>query len=197
MTDYFSLLGFERSPWLEPEAVNARFFELSASAHPDRVHGGGEAAVKVANQSFAELNAAAACLREPRERLKHLLELETGSKPGATQAVPSEVMDLVMRAGQTCRSVDQFMAERAKASSPIMQAQLFAQGLEWSDRVAEMQTAVNELRTKAEEEVKRITSKWPEEKPILDLQKLAHIFATVGRWEGQLKERFAALAAFA
>jgi hypothetical protein len=35
------------------------------------------------------------------------------------------------------------------------------------------------------------------EKPLLELQKLAHDFATVARWEGQLKERFAALAAFA
>jgi DnaJ-domain-containing protein 1 len=193
MTDYFSLLGFERSPWLDAEAVQARFLERSAEAHPDRVHGD-EAAMKEANQRFADLNAAAACLREPRERLQHLLELETGSKQNFAQAIPNELMDLVMRVGETCRSVDEFLKERAKASSPMMQAQFFGQGLEWSDRVSELMSAVNELRTRAEAQLKGIASGWPAEKPISELQKLAHVFATVARWEGQLKERFAALA---
>jgi len=194
MTDYFALLGFERSPWLDVEAVNTRFLERSAEAHPDRVHRDADA-IKEATQRFAELNAAAACLREPRERLQHLLELETGSKQNFAQSIPNELMDLVMRVGQTCRSVDQFLAERGKATSPIMQAQLFAHGLEWSDRVSELLTAVNTLRIQAETQLKDIASRWPADKPILELQKLAHVFATVARWEGQLKERFGALAA--
>jgi DnaJ-domain-containing protein 1 len=194
VTDYFALLGFERSPWVEAEEVSARFLELSSKAHPDRVHGGGDEAVREANQRFAELNAAAACLREPRERLQHLLELETGSKQNFAQAIPGELMDLVMRVGQTCRSVDQFLAERAKATSPTVQAELFGKGLEWSDRVGELQQAVGELRVTAERDLKEIAERWPAEKPILELQKLAHVFATVARWEGQLKERFAALA---
>jgi curved DNA-binding protein CbpA len=193
MTDYFALLGFSRSPWLDLEAVNAHFLERSAEAHPDRVHGDQEA-MKEANRRFAELNAAAACLREPRERLQHLLELETGSKQNFATAIPSELMDLVMRVGQTCRSVDQFLTERAKASSPIVQAQLFGQGLEWSDRVSELMNAVNEMRLRAEAQLIELASHWPAEKPIPELQKLAHVFATVARWEGQLKERFSALA---
>jgi len=194
MTDYFALLGFERSPWLDVEAVNARFLERSAEAHPDRVHGD-ESAMKEANRRFADLNAAAACLREPRERLQHLLELETGSKQNFAQAIPNELMDLVMRVGQTCRSVDQFLAERGKATSPMMQAQLFGQGLEWSDRVSELMNAVSEMRVRAEARLKELSNRWPAEKPIAELQKLAHVFATVARWEGQLKERFATLAA--
>ena len=195
MTDYFALLGFERSSWLEVEEVNARFLELSSKAHPDRVHGEGDEAVRDANRRFAELNAAAVCLREPRERLQHLLELETGSKQNFAQAIPAELMDLVMRVGQTCRSVDQYLAERTKATSPMVQAQLFGQGLDWSDRVNELQQAVGDLRGKAEIDLKEIAEHWPAEKAIPQLQRLAHVFATVARWEGQLKERFAALAA--
>jgi DnaJ-domain-containing protein 1 len=195
MKDYFALLNFERRPWFGPEEVNARFVELSAAAHPDRVHGAGAEEVRGANERFAELNSAAACLRDSKERLHHLIQLETGAAPAWAQSIPSELMDLFGRVGQVCREVDQFLMERAKASSPMVQAELFARGLDWTSRLEELQAAIGNLRAQAEAELKAISEKWPAEKPIERLKTIAYIFATTGRWEGQLKERFGALAA--
>ena len=105
MTDYFALLNLPRSPWLEPEMVQARFLELSAAAHPDRVHGEPNEVLKSANAQFSELNAAAVCLREPRDRLNHLLQLETGSASGAAaaQSISPDSIELMTKVGQSCR----------------------------------------------------------------------------------------------
>ena len=194
MTDYFTLLNFERRPWLEADEVNARFVQLSAGAHPDRVHGAGAEEVRGANDRFAELNAAAACLRDPKERLHHLIQLETDAAPSWAQSIPSELMDLFARVGQVCRDVDQFLAERANASSPMLQAELFARGLDWTSQVEELQRTIANLRAQAEADLKAISEKWPAEKPIEPLKAIAYIFATTRRWQAQLKERFAALA---
>jgi len=79
MTDCFELLQEPRRPWLDADALKARFLKLSAAAHPDRFHGGTESERAQANDRSAELNAAYNTLRETRDRLFHLLELERGA----------------------------------------------------------------------------------------------------------------------
>ena len=195
MVDYFELLNFPRTPWLDASEVQKRFLELSAAAHPDRVHSSGANEIGAANEKFAELNKAAGILRDPKERLHHLLALETGSAPSATQNIPNELIDLFARIGQTCRQVDVFLTERGRATSPMLQAQLFAQGLEWGDQVSELQQQVGGVRTRAEEDLKEIAQRWPGEKPMARLAALAHTFAMIAKWEAQLRERFSNLAA--
>ena len=48
-------------------------------------------------------------LREPKDRLQHLLELESGAKPGNIQSTPPELTDLFFAVGQLCRDVDTFV----------------------------------------------------------------------------------------
>lgn len=195
MTDCFALLNFPRTPWIDPAKAQARFLELSAGAHPDRVHNLGAAEIAGANETFAELNKAFAVLRDHKERLHHLLALERGSAPTAAQNIPNELIDLFAPIGQACRQVDSFLAERNRATSPMLQAQLFAQGLEWTDRIGELQQQVREVRTRAEEELKGIAQRFPERKELDRLATLAHTFAMIAKWEAQLQERFANLAA--
>jgi DnaJ-domain-containing protein 1 len=195
MTDYFALLNFPRAPWLDANVVQARFLELSAPAHPDRVHSSGEAGVARANEKFAELNKAAAVLRDPKERLHHLIALETGAASAATQNIPDELIDLFSKVGALCRNVDQFIAERSRTHGPMLRAQLFVKGLEWSDGVADLQQQVHTVKSQAEGELQEIARAWPSQKPFPRLAALAHVFAMTTKWESQLQERFAALAA--
>src|SRR5204862_2338470 len=76
MTDYFALLGEARRPWLDTEALKAKFLTLTANVHPDRVHKAIPAEKQTAHQLYTELNAAFNCLRGPKTRLLHLFELE-------------------------------------------------------------------------------------------------------------------------
>jgi len=194
MTDYFALLNFPRTPWLDPAEVQKRFLEMSAAAHPDRVHNLGADETTVANARFAELNKAAAVLKDPKERLHHLLALEAGAAPATAQNIPNESIEFFGKIGQTCRSVDQFIAEKNRTTSPMLQAQMFAKGLDWSDAIADLQGRVAEVRAKADAELQQIGKNWPREKPLDRIAGLAHLFAMIGRWEAQLQERFAALA---
>jgi DnaJ-domain-containing protein 1 len=193
--DYFTLLGFDRTPWLDPADVHKRFLELSAAVHPDRVHHLGAAEKAEANRRFAELNKAATTLKDHKERLHHLIALETGATPAATQNIPNDLIELFGKIGSTCRSVDQFLAEKSKAISPMLQAQMFAKTLEWSDAVTELQQLVAVLKTDAETKLKEIAHHWPTEKPMDQIATLAHGFAMILKWEAQLQERFAMLAA--
>jgi curved DNA-binding protein CbpA len=86
--DNFALLGQPRLPWLDPVALKAAFLEQSARLHPDRVQAAGAEEKAAATARFAELNAAYNCLREPKERLLHLLELERARRPPACRASP-------------------------------------------------------------------------------------------------------------
>ena len=195
MTDYFARLNFPRTPWLEPSEVQARFLEMSASAHPDRVHNLGAAETAAANQKFAELNEASAVLRDHKERLQHLFTLQTGKKPTATGIVQEDLFKLFGPVLELCRNVDKFLDDRARASSPMVQAQMFAEGLEWSDAVSEMQRRIGIMKEGAEEQVKSMSTDWPARKPMAELAALAYKLAVIARWESQLQERFAQLAA--
>ena len=79
MTDFFALLDEPRRPWLESELLKQKFLALSATVHPDRVHNLGDAERAAAQERYTELNAAYNCLREPKDRLHHLLQLELGA----------------------------------------------------------------------------------------------------------------------
>src|ERR1051325_10772034 len=117
MIDYFALLHEPRRPWIDADVLKTRFLELSAEAHPDRVHGAAEAIKKEAQEQFLELNAAYNCLREPKSRVQHLLELELGAKPREVQEIDPNKMKLFVAAGQLCREVHQFLAQRTQVTS--------------------------------------------------------------------------------
>jgi curved DNA-binding protein CbpA len=189
MTDYFALLGFERRPWLDADEVNTRFLSLSAQAHPDKNP------TATANHDFAELNAANTTLRDPKDRLQHLLKLE-GATETAAHSIAPELMNLFSEVGLLCREIDAFLAKKAKAESPMLQAQLFAQGLDVSDQIEALQKKVFTAKTNAETELQQISATWPAAKNLDRLKTLSHTLATTTRWQSQLKERFATLAAF-
>src|SRR5688572_29394167 len=99
MTDYFALLDEPRRPWLDPEALKVKFHQRSAELHPDRVHRQSASDKAKAQERYTELNAAYTCLREPKDRLLHLLTLESGGKPKDVQNIPAELMDLFFKVG--------------------------------------------------------------------------------------------------
>src|ERR1700721_1387663 len=96
MTDCFALFHETRRPWLDPEALKAKFLTLSGQTHPDRFHSAAAGEKEAAGRRFAELNAAYNCLREPRTRLQHLLELELGAKPAELQQIPPDLAEVFM-----------------------------------------------------------------------------------------------------
>jgi hypothetical protein len=204
MIDNFSLLSEPRRPWLDIDALKGRFLQLSATVHPDKVHTASEAEKATANQRYAELNAAYSCLKEPKERLLHLLELEHGAKPKDVQRIPPGTMDLFVEVGQTCRDTDNFLGARTKVTSPLLKVQMFEAGMDWTDKLNQLQQKINAKQNELLEELKTMNAAWdaapvdPEQrKVVLPLERLEQIYRVlsyVARWTGQIQERVVQLA---
>jgi len=200
VTDNFALLNEPRLPWIDPDLLKQRFLPLSAPFHPDRVHGGSEAEKLSANQRYAELNSAYNCLREPKERLLHLLELESGANPSDIQKIPPGTMDLFVEVGQTCRDADAFLAEKSKVTSPLLKVQMFERGLEWTDKLNGLQQKINAKREALSAELREMNSTWQKAPSIgslerasaLPLERLEQVYRTfsyIARWSEQIQER--------
>ena len=205
LTDAFALLNEPRRPWLDAEALKQKFLPLSGAAHPDRIHSAPEAEKQAATNRYAELNAAYNTLREPRDRLLHLLELERGAKPSDIQRIPPGTMDLFVEVGQLCRDVDAFLAERVKVTSPLLKVQMFERGMEWTDKLQALQQRINAKRDELSAELQQMNSVWesappidsPERAAALPLERLEQIyrvFSYIARWSEQIQERNVQLA---
>jgi DnaJ-domain-containing protein 1 len=192
MTDHFALLNEPRRPWLDAELLKARFFELSAELHPDRVHGAAEEERQRVNQRFLELNSAYNCLREPKSRLRHLLELESGAKPKEVQEIPADTMELFLETGQLCRQVDAFLAERAQVTSPLLKVKLFERAQEWTEQLNGAQQTINGKLARLDAELKEMNSA-AGPLPWQRLERAYRDFSYLGRWAAQIQERVAQL----
>lgn len=194
MSDYFALLDEPRRPWLDAEQLKEKFLTLSATVHPDRVHNLSESERAAAQERYTELNAAYQCLREPKERLHYLLELEHGAQPKDVQRIPSELMDLSLEIGQTCREADRLVAEKAKASSPLILVGLFERNQNFTDKLQGLRRRVNALNERLNEELKQIDAAWQSDQEsraalLPRLEELYRLFSYFARWDAQLQER--------
>jgi curved DNA-binding protein CbpA len=195
-------LNEPRRPWLEEEALKTKFLSISTSAHPDKTLAGEVDERKSAEQRYAELNAAYQCLRDPRERVKHLLELELGTKPSQVQSVPGELMDGSLAVAQLCRQVDAFLAEKAMKTSPLLQIPLFERGQEWREKVDRLQNRILLQREELLKELKALDGQWasPGERGSDERGRLLHrlgelsaLLSYFDKWRAQLQERLVQL----
>ena len=197
VTDYFALLQEPRRPWLDPEKLKEKFLALSAEAHPDRTHGSPDSEKQATQDHFTELNAACACLSEPKSRLAHLLELELGSRATPVQSVPPNLMDLFMEISAILRGADALQAEKNSVSSPLLRAQIFGRSQPVLEQLTAMETRINDWREKLLAELKGLDTEWvssvkkPEERTevLQRLEAIRHVFSYLARWGSQMRER--------
>jgi curved DNA-binding protein CbpA len=200
VTDNFALLGEPRRPWLDPERLKQKFLALSREAHPDRNPGTGAAAEAGNGERFAGINAAYNCLRDPRHRLRHLLQLETGSSSREAQSIPSELMDVSLAVGALCREADRFLDEKTAQTSALMRAQMFERGQELTDRVMEVQKQIADGRDQLLGEIQNLDAAWndaaarPGSQIMRRLQEIESALGFAERWISQLRERVVRLA---
>ncbi len=201
MTDYFAVMGEARRPWLDAEELKKRFLSLSADCHPDRFHSGSPVEKQSAAQKSVEHNAAYQCLREPKDRLRHLLELETGAKPSDIERISQELMDASLEVTRLCRGADDFLREKERITSPLLQVELFERGQEWVTKINELARAIDQRREELHSRLKRLDESWvasatAEQRRLELLPPLEEIYRLLSyyeRWLGQLRNRHVAL----
>lgn len=197
MTDYFAALATPRRPWLDPEPLKEKFFTLSSTVHPDRVHGADEAIKSQADESYAALNSAHRCLRDTKLRLQHLLLLETGAKPGDLKTIPEDVIQMFSQVAMLLRQTDSLLNEKAQAVSPMLKVGVLERAVPHLGMISTLQTAIDRRRAELDGELRALDADWaglvsnPENRePVLaGVQRLYHLFGFLDRWSGQLRER--------
>ncbi len=204
MTDCFALLDEPRRPWLDTGSLKAKFHARSAEVHPDRVHNAPAAERAAAQERYTALNAAFNTLREPKDRLQHLLELETGAKPGNIQSTPTELTDLFFEVGRLCRDVDFFLLEKGRANSPLLKVKMFQRAMDWTNQINALQVRLNAKRGELETALSAMNEVWttapaePEARraalPLARLEQLYRTFSFLSRWTAQLQDRVVQLA---
>ncbi|MFM2296097.1 MAG: hypothetical protein RLZZ350_2510 [Verrucomicrobiota bacterium] len=187
--DCFLLLTEPRRPWLDADVLKERFFTLSAIVHPDRVHGASEAEKLAATAHYTQLNAAYHCLREPKDRLRHLLELELGHKPSDLTRVPDDLMELFSVVGKILRETEAFRGEQQRATSPLLKVALFERGQEWADKLGEVRAKISPRREALLAELREMDAAWPDAKPLDRLAEIWRLLGYYDRWLAQLQER--------
>lgn len=203
MTDYFALFDELRRPWLEVEQLKAKFLERSAEVHPDKLRSAAPAEQEAASRRFAELNSAFNCLREPKDRLRHLLELELGSLAIEAREMPPNLADLFMEMARLRREVDGFLVESTRTQSALLRVQMFSRAQEWIDRLRAMLQRLSSLQAKLHQELQTLDARWlstetdPVQRGVM-LERLEHIHQELSfyaRWTGQLHETTVQLSA--
>lgn len=208
MSDPFEPLGERPRPWLDVEALKERFGRLSKDLHPDRFHAAGEGERAEASRRYADLNTAFQVLRDPRQRLLHLIERETGQRPRDIQRIPPGTMDLFVEVGQTCRDVDEFLARRGAVTSPMLKVKLFREGMEWVERLKALSGRVRQREEALGGELRGMNAAWEtaeaeglsgearrERLRLGRLEEVYRVLSYVSRWTEQIEERLVRLAA--
>lgn len=202
MPDFFAILGQPRLPALDLEQLREAFLRRSTEAHPDKA---GPRDKPAAEKQFAEINAAYNILRHSRPRLLHLLELEGLPPVPHVQSAPPEVTPFFAPVAELTRAADEFLARRRKASSPMLQAQFFAEALDWTDQIQAVQSRLHQQIRALEDELLPMNLVWAKAPPLPDLtraaalplervQQITTILGFFERWNSQLQERLTALA---
>ena len=194
MTDNFALLDEPRRPWIAGELLKQKFLGLSSQVHPDRIHQSSPEERKAADARFAELNTAYNCLREPKDRLRHLLELELGRKPKDVENIPSDLMDFAFEIGRTCKNADALLSEKANITSPMLKVQFFERGQERVEQLTTLQRKINEQRDALLSELRTMNPAWETEaRPLKRLEEIYRLLGYFARWSEQLQERIVQL----
>jgi len=197
MTDHFAALAQPRRPWLDPDTLKEKFHELSAAVHPDRLHNEEASVRQQASERYAGLNVAYQCLRNPKTRLEHLCQLESGAKPGDLRTIPDDVVQFFGEVGALLRETNGLVAEKASVTSAILKVGLLEKAMPYLERIAKLQAAIQARLQGVMEELRMLDQHWEEcrQDParraaaLGSAVRLYHLFGFFERWAGQLQER--------
>ena len=196
MTDYFALFDEPRRLWINPEQLKAKFLTLAAEAHPDKIHSAAPAARATANRCFAELNSAFNCLRDPKERLHHLLELEVGAVPNEVHEIPPALAEQFIEIARLRQEVNAFLAESSRIQSALRRVQVFEHAQEWIDRLHAVQQRVTDHQAMLLQELQALDTKWvslekdPAQRGFLlrRAEQMHQQLSFYNRWNAQIQE---------
>jgi molecular chaperone HscB len=144
-TDYFTCFGVARRLTLDPKKLEAKFYELSRSFHPDFYQMKSPAEQTISLGNAAVLNTAYRTLRDPIQRAKYLLGLEAGSVKDIRTSPPADLFEEILELQDTLEEYRS--SERDSGEGRELRAALEAEQRVLEQRKQEMETQLQQLFT--------------------------------------------------
>ena len=94
--DYFTCLGFPRRLTIDPQKLEAKFYELSRAFHPDFYQNKSETEQAISLSNAATLNTAYRTLRDPIQRAEYLLAIEAGAVKEIRTTPPADLFEEIL-----------------------------------------------------------------------------------------------------
>ncbi len=99
--DYFTCLGFPRRLTIDPQKLEAKFYELSRAFHPDFYQNKSETEQAISLGNAATLNTAYRTLRDPIQRAEYLLAIEAGAVKEIRTSPPADLFEEILELQET------------------------------------------------------------------------------------------------
>ncbi len=192
MTDYFQTLGLPRLPWLETEAINKQYLELSRLWHPDKFHTAEESEKQKAEEKYSEINQANQIISNHSSRIRHLLTLESNSPPSVVEQLPNEVMDLFMSVEKILKQFEGCIKEKESLTNPILKMGVVKRAMDLSDLAQSVLDNLNHYQSKLMTDLKALSAKWDQKNPSELLDSLEGIYRSlthIEKWIQKLNEK--------
>jgi len=169
--DYFTCLGFPRRLTIDPQKLEAKFYELSRAFHPDFYQNKSETEQAISLSNAATLNTAYRTLRDPIQRAEYLLAIEAGAVKEIRTTPPADLFEEILELQETLeeyRASDQSSETRQQLRSKLqseqhtleerkqeMETQLQQLFVEW-DALQDRGEATSDARTQRDRLLKRM-----------------------------------------
>lgn len=142
-TDHFTCLGVPRRLMLDPQQLEAKFYELSRTFHPDFYQTKSTAEQSISLGNAAVLNTAYRTLRDPIQRAEYLLGLEAGSVKDIRTSPPADLFEEILELQDT---LDEYRAsDRESDESRRLHTTLQTEQERLEQHKQEMETQLHRL----------------------------------------------------
>lgn len=187
MTNFFALFDEPARPWLDPDALKAKYHDLTARHHPD---------VAGATADFSEFNRAYQVLADPAARLRHLLDLESPGAISRTQPVPEDIAVFFAPVAESNQAVEVFLKKHAAASSPLAKALLSTEQYKVQEQIEETISALQRKQDALLTQVREVDDLWLTDRSAAlgMLPKLWQSLGYIAKWVTTLRESLFRLA---
>jgi molecular chaperone HscB len=135
--DYFFVFGLPRKLWLEMNALEQKFLQLSWKLHPDNFVNASEEEQELSLKRSSQLNDAYRTLKDPVARVEYLLEIEGERKEGEKkQQAPPELLEEVFELNESLDELRE--AKSAGIELDGLKARLQAEEKSFGEKLAEV-----------------------------------------------------------
>jgi molecular chaperone HscB len=157
--DYFACLGLPRMLNIDTEKLEAKFYELSRSFHPDFYQRKTQTEQAISLKNSALLNTAYRTLKDPIRRAEYLLQLEAGSAKDIRTSPPADLFEEILSLQEDLEEFRSTPAEENREENERLRAKLTTERETLELRQREMEARLAQLFIKWDDVQARASGK--------------------------------------